>query len=77
MKIVPENNKLTNLQQELLKTFSYNVPDEQLLEIRAILSNYFAGKASAEMNKLWVANEWSDETMEQWLTEHERVPYKK
>ena len=58
---------LTNLQLELLKIYSFNLGDEQLLEIKDMLSNYFAEKASDEMDKLWDEKGWTNETMDQWL----------
>ncbi len=50
------SGKLTNLQLELLKVFSVKLNDEQLKEIKSILSNYFAEKASDEMDGLWEKN---------------------
>jgi len=38
------NKPLTNLQLELLKIYSFNLGDNQLLEIRDILAKYFADK---------------------------------
>ncbi len=58
---------LTNLQLELLKLFSMNLPEEELLYIRRMLANYFAEKASNEMDRLWEENNWSNETMDKWL----------
>jgi hypothetical protein len=52
------------------------VPDEQLIEIKNLLAKYFADVATREMDKLWVENDWSDDTMEEWLDEHNRTPYK-
>ncbi len=34
--------KLTELQLELLKMFSYQINQEQLLDIKKLLANYFA-----------------------------------
>ncbi len=65
--------KLTNLQLEILKIFSFELPDNQLIEIRDILSKYFADKASDEMDKLWKENNWSDDTMDDWSKEHMRT----
>jgi hypothetical protein len=70
------NAKLTNLQLELIKMFSFQLNDTQLLEIRDILTKYFADKATNEMDKLWLNNKWSDETMENWANEHLRTTYK-
>lgn len=58
---------LTNLQLELLKVFSIELPDEQLVEIRDLLAGYFAEKASVEMDKLWEEKGWTNETMDAWL----------
>ena len=61
-----EHKKLTNLQVELLKLFAYDLSDEQLLEIKALLANYFAEKASDRMDELWEERGWTPETMEEW-----------
>jgi hypothetical protein len=64
---------LSNLQKELLKLYSTEIPDSQLQEIKFLLSNYFANKASDEMDRLWDENKWIDQTMNQWANEHNRV----
>lgn len=58
---------LTNLQVELLQLFSLNLPDEELLEIKRLLAKHFADKAADEVDRLWEAKGWSDETMDEWL----------
>ncbi len=68
--------KLTNLQLDLIKMFSFQLNDNQLFEIRDILTKYFADKATNEMDQLWLDNNWTDETMEKWANEHLRSPYK-
>ena len=71
-----KKNQITNLQQELIKVFSYNVNEEELEDIRDLLSNYFAEKATREMDRLWDEQGWTNETMDEWLKEHKRTPYK-
>lgn len=66
---------LTNLQLELLKLFRFNLSDQQIKEVRALLSKYFAEKATQEMDKLWEEQGWSDETMKEWSREHLRTKY--
>jgi hypothetical protein len=66
----PQSQKLTSLQLELLKVFSYQPSYEQLMDIKNILANYFANKATHEMDKLCEDNSWDDSTIEQWLGEH-------
>lgn len=58
---------LTNLQLELLKLYSLELSDEQLLDIKRLIANYFAEKASDEMDKLWKERGWSNDTMDEWL----------
>jgi hypothetical protein len=70
------SQKLTNLQLELIKLFSYKIAESQVLEIKQLLSNYFADKATEEMDRLWEENNWTEETMKEWSNEHLRTPYK-
>lgn len=44
---------LSNLQLELLKTFSRPLPDNQVLEIKELLANYFAKKVDDSVNDLF------------------------
>jgi hypothetical protein len=64
--------KLTNVQLELLKLFQYNLPDNQLNDIKEMLARYFAKSASNEMDKLWDNNNWDENTIESWKNEHLR-----
>ena len=63
---------LSNMQKELLKLYSTNIPDEELHEIKLLLANYFAAKATNEVDKLWEENNWNEETMNKWANEHNR-----
>lgn len=67
--------RLTNLQLELLKVFSYDLSEAQIIEIRDLLAKYFAEKATKEMDDLWDMKGWSNETMDEWLNEHMRTKY--
>ena len=49
---------------------------EQMNELRQIISNYYAQKATEEMDKLWDTGEWDNEKNEAVLKEHLRTPYK-
>lgn len=64
---------LSNLQLELLKVFSFDLSEEQLLEIRDMLSRYFADKATEEMDQLWEEKGWSADTIKKWGEEHMRL----
>jgi hypothetical protein len=67
--------KLTNLQLELLKIFSYQLNQQQLSDIKNLLANYFAQQATQEIDKLWEENNWDNNTMTNWANEHLRTPY--
>ncbi len=67
--------KLTNLQLELLKLFSYQLNQQQLIDIKRLLAHYFAEQATQEMDKLWEENNWDNNTISEWATEHLRTPY--
>lgn len=71
-----QSSKLSNLQLELLKIFSRNIPDEQLYEIKGILSRYFADKASDEFEKLAEKRGWTADTYRSWANEHNRSSQK-
>jgi hypothetical protein len=67
--------KLTNLQLELLKVFSYPLNQQQLMDIKSLLTNYFAEQATQEMDRLWEEKNWDNNTMAEWANEHLRTPY--
>ncbi len=56
--------------------FSIPLQEDQLKEIKELLSRYFAEKATEEMDRLWEQNNWSDETMREWTNEHMRTKSK-
>ena len=64
---------LSNVQQELLKLYSRDVPDDDLLELRKVVADYFARKAEEQMEKLWDERGLGNSDMEQWLKEHNRA----
>ncbi|MFN4254911.1 MAG: hypothetical protein ACK4Q5_07890 [Saprospiraceae bacterium] len=68
-------HRLTNLQLELIKLFKYDPPEEQLMEIKQLLADYFAQKISDEMDTLWEERGWTEDTMQAWATKRMRTPY--
>jgi hypothetical protein len=64
-------NTISNLQQELLKLYSSDISEEDLLHIRRYLAKYFADKAIKEADKIWDQKGYTNETMEHWLNEDE------
>ncbi|GAK48830.1 hypothetical protein U14_00041 [Candidatus Moduliflexus flocculans] len=67
--------KLSNLQLELLKVFHYQLPEHELIEIKDLLAQYFAQKATDAMNRFWEQQQLTTDSMDAWLHEHRRTPY--
>ena len=65
---------LSNLQVELLKLYSTNITEKQLLEIRQLLAEYFSKLIDQEMQTLQVERGWDEKTIEQWKSERLRKP---
>ncbi|MFC3809174.1 hypothetical protein [Lacihabitans lacunae] len=67
---------LSNIQLELLKTFSRPLPESQLLEIKKLLADYFAQKVDDGIDELFNNNEWDvNEKVSEWTKSHDRTPY--
>lgn len=66
---------LSNLQLELLRVFNFDLSEEQLKEIRALLADYFANKVTSEMDALFEEKKWGEEKIEEWSKEHMRIKY--
>lgn len=70
-----ENKKLSNIQLELLKIFSFNLTDEELSELKDILVKFFADKISSEADKIYEKNNWNEAEIKNILREHDRLKY--
>ena len=67
-----QGSGLSNIQRELLKMFSQDLPDSQIREIKELLSKYFEEKVNSEMDQLWDQQGWSDVKMDSWAKDHMR-----
>jgi hypothetical protein len=68
---------LTNLQLELLKIFARTTSEEELLEIKKTLSQYFAKKAISAADKVWDEKGWTKKEAGKILRKHVRTPYRR
>ena len=77
MQPIPDSSPyFSNAQLELLKLFSRNIPDNELLEIKQLIANYYAEKAIAGANAWWDANNWTDEDVNRMLNTKMRASKK-
>lgn len=61
--------RLSELQLELLKIYSFNPTNEDLLEIKKLLAKYFANKLTGHVQQAIEDKNISDEDLESWLNE--------
>jgi len=57
----------SNVQLELLKTFNINLSDEELIQFKNMLADYFAQRAINGANKVWDEKGWTDEDVDRML----------
>ncbi|MBO0934649.1 hypothetical protein [Fibrella aquatilis] len=58
---------LTNVQAELLKVFSRQIPDEDLLELRRVMASFLLQKARQRADAIWEQKQYTDSTFDQLL----------
>jgi hypothetical protein len=67
--MVTQQAGLSNIQKELLKLYANNISDQELFEIKLILSQYFAKKATDELDKFLDAHGVDENTLIKWSHE--------
>jgi hypothetical protein len=67
-----QTNSLSNLQLELLRTYSRDVSDEDIMAIRQFLARYFAEKAMNMADQVWDANKWTSSDTQRLAQIHNR-----
>jgi hypothetical protein len=68
-----DTQTLSNLQLELLKVYSREIEDEDVIAIRKMLSAYFAEKAMRMADEAWVKNGWKSSETKQLSQQHNRT----
>ncbi|GAB2625368.1 hypothetical protein GCM10027035_21260 [Emticicia sediminis] len=61
--------KLTNVQVELLNTFAYELPEEELKDLKKVLVGFFAKRIRQQTSKIWEEKGYTSETMKDWLND--------
>ena len=60
---------LSNVQLELLKLYSTNLSEQDLLELRGELAQFYAKKSIAAANEAWQQKGLTQADMDKWLNE--------
>ena len=63
------SNKLSPLQLELLRIYSFNPTEEELQEIKSYLGKYFANRFSQRIGKSVADQGLTEVDLENWLNE--------
>ena len=58
---------LSNIQSEMLKLFSTDIPEKELKEIKDIIARYLLDKARDKADAVWDNKGYSDEKLQQIL----------
>lgn len=64
--------ELNKAQLSILRLLARMNTEEKVEELRQVISNYYAKKATEEMDRLWDSGEWSEVKNEAVLEEHLR-----
>ena len=68
--------RLSNLQIELLQLYARNISEQDLLEIKKMLAQYFAQRAIDAADTVWDEHGWTDDDTHTLMSEHLRTPYR-
>lgn len=66
---------LNESQLEILKLFSRELDEVDLIEIKRLIVKYLGGKVTDMADKLWEENNWTQEDMDKLINAHHRTPY--
>lgn len=58
---------LSNIQSEMLKLFSADIPEKDLVEIRDMIARFLLDKARDKADAIWDRKGYTDEKLEQIL----------
>lgn len=67
MNTLPVQPPLSNIQSEMLKLFSADIPEKHLIEIRNMIARFLLDKARDKADAIWENKGYSDEKLEQIL----------
>lgn len=64
-----EQSILTNTQLEMLKLFSTNLSEIELLELKEVIAGFYAQKSIDFANQVWQEKKLNQADMESWLND--------
>ena len=70
-----QQTALSNAQVEILSLFNQDLSEVEILELKRLLVLFKSKRAFELIDDLWEKNGWTEETMQTWAAEHNRIPY--
>lgn len=67
---------LSNAQLEIIKMFSQEQTEQELLELKQVLSEYLANRLTRAIENESAEKGYTSETVNSWKNEHVRTEYK-
>lgn len=67
MNNIPANPPLSNIQSEILKLFSVDIPESHLIEIKKMIAGFLLEKARDKADAVWDRKGYTNEKLEQIL----------
>lgn len=67
---------LNAAQREILNAMARLKTDEELMELKQAISEFFARRAQQKLDALWNQGVINEQKLQEWRTAHFRTPYK-
>ena len=72
-----ESTKLNEMQQFMVKQFDRQLSVERQIEIKQLLSDYFAKLVDEEIDQIWEQRGMTQYDLDEALNTHRRTPYRR
>ena len=68
--MIQNTSKLTPMQVDLLRLFSRPMSDQEVLEIKHLIVDYYAGRIDGEVDELWESGKVDQDTLNKKLKDN-------
>lgn len=72
-----QSTKLNDMQQFMLKQFERPLTAEQQIEIKQLISDYFARLVDQQIDEIWERQNMTQADLDKALHTHYRTPYRR
>lgn len=66
---VTTHTPLTNLQVEILKLYSFDLSEPELLDLKQVLARHFAKRLTTRVDGIWQEKGYTADDMTRWLND--------